>query len=136
MLSCLLFYKMEIGFGPLFARKLWLIFRVNFQVLPLVKLILLCGNLEGEPTHVWRLGTLFEQKPLRSIGGRLCGFCWPFLDMLSCYGLFVGMLLLPKNVCMAGDLLEIHYVGSVMGARNRLIICSSNVVSVEEFGVI
>jgi len=37
---------------------------------------------------------------------------------------------------MAGDLLEIHYVGSVMGARNRLIICSSNVVSVEEFGVI
>jgi hypothetical protein len=38
--------------------------------------------------------------------------------------------------CVAGDLLEILYVGSVMGAWNRLIICSSNVVSVEEFGVI
>jgi hypothetical protein len=56
--------------------------------------------------------------------------------MLSCYGLFVGMLLLPKNVCVARDLLEIHYLGSIMGVRNRLIICSSNVVSVEEFGVI
>jgi hypothetical protein len=56
--------------------------------------------------------------------------------MLSCYGLFVGMLLPPKNVCVNGDLLEILYVGSVLGARNRLIICSFNVVSVDEFGVI
>jgi hypothetical protein len=56
--------------------------------------------------------------------------------MLSCCGLFVGMLLLPKKVCVAGDLLEILYVGSVMGAWNQLIICSSNVVSVEEFGII
>jgi len=127
---------MEIGFGPLLVWKLWFIFRVNFQILPLVKLIFLCGNLEGEPTHVRRLGILFGLKPLSFLGGRLCGFCWPFLDMLSCYGLFVGMLLLPKNVCVAGDLLEILYVGSVMGAWNRLIICSSNVVSVEEFGVI
>jgi hypothetical protein len=56
--------------------------------------------------------------------------------MLLCYGLFVGMLLLPKNVCVDGVLLETLYVGSVLDAKNRLIICSSNVVSVEEFGVI
>jgi hypothetical protein len=56
--------------------------------------------------------------------------------MLLYYGLFVGMPLLPKNVCVDGDLLEILYVGSVLDARNQLIICSSNVVSVDEFGVI
>jgi hypothetical protein len=56
--------------------------------------------------------------------------------MLSCYGLFLGMLLLPKTVCVAGDLLKILYVGSIMVARNLLIICSSNVVSVEGFGFI
>jgi hypothetical protein len=59
MLSCLLFCKMEIGFGLLLVRKLWLIFRANFLILPLMKLILLCGSLEGEPTHVQRLGILF-----------------------------------------------------------------------------
>jgi hypothetical protein len=96
----------------------------------------LCGNLEGEFILVWRLGILLGLKSLRSLGGRLCGFCWLFLDMLSCYGLFIGMLLPPKNVCMKGDLPQILYVGSVLGARNRLIICSSNVVSVDEFGVI
>lgn len=67
---------------------------------------------------------------------RLCGFCWPFLDMLSCYGLCLGMLLLPKTGCVAGDLLETPYVGFVMTARNLLIICSSIVVSVEGFDVI
>jgi hypothetical protein len=75
-------------------------------------------------------------KSLRSLGGRLCGFRWLFLDTLSCNGLFVGMLLPPKNVCVNGNLPKILYVGSVLGARNRLIICSSNVVSVDEFGII
>jgi hypothetical protein len=104
--------------------------------LPLVLRMSLCGNLDGEFILVWRLGILLGLKSLKSLGGRLCGFRWLFLDMLSCYGLFVGMPLPPKNVCMNGDLLEILYVSSVLGARNRLIICSSNVVYVDEFGVI
>jgi len=66
----------------------------------------------------------------------LCGFCWPFLNMLSCYGLCLGMLLLPNAICVAEDLLEIHYVSFVKVARDLLIVYSSNEVSVEGFGVI
>jgi hypothetical protein len=56
--------------------------------------------------------------------------------MLSCYGLCLGMLLLPNAICVAEDLLEIHYVSFVMVARDLLIVYSSNEVSVEGFGVI
>jgi hypothetical protein len=55
--------------------------------------------------------------------------------MLSCYDLSLGMLLLSKTGSVARDLLETPYVDVVMVARDLLIICSSNVVFVEGFGV-